>query len=62
MIKVKFYMKSGHIIEFKCKEIELTRNGFGELSGYNIKHGDSKERLMDANISSIEGITIQELD
>lgn len=61
MVKVKFYMKSGNIIEFECKEIELTRNGFDQLAGYSIDNGDSKKRLMDADINNIEGVVIEEI-
>lgn len=60
MIKVNLFMKSGNIIKFKCEEIEIKRNGLGTLTGYSITHGESMHRLMDVEISAIEGITIED--
>ncbi len=62
MVRVKFYMKSGNIIEFKCESIELAKNDYGTLIGYNVNHGNSKEKLISADITNIEGITTRELD
>lgn len=61
MFKVKFYMKSKNIIEFECENIELTRNGLGNLVGYEIDNGDSKKILMDADLKSIEGVVIEKI-
>ncbi len=59
---VKFFMKSGNVIEFECSEIEITRNGFGVVTGYDVTHGDSKNRLICSEISRIEGITIKDIE
>ncbi|WP_040328574.1 hypothetical protein [Clostridium ihumii] len=61
MVEAKIYMKSGNVIEFKCEDIIITQNGFGNITGYKITHGDSKERLLDVSIENIEGITTKEL-
>jgi len=61
MLKVKFYMKSRNIIEFECEEITITRDSFGKLVGYEIDNGNSKKRLLDATLSNVDGIVVEDI-
>jgi hypothetical protein len=62
MINVKFYMKSGNIITFDCEEITITRNGLGIITGYNVKHGNSQNRILDADLGNIEGVVTKDIE
>ncbi|GEM_PF-3097449 len=61
MVKVKFYMKSGQVIEFQCEEIEIESDSNNQLVRYEATFGESKQRLIYGKITDIEGITVEDL-
>lgn len=62
MQKIRVYMKSGNIITFECEELSVKKDGFGVIIELNWKNGDSKLRLIQMDLSKIEGITTENLE
>lgn len=51
---ITFYLKSGHTINLWCKTFTTTKNGFGELTGFDYTGGDIYLRHL--AISDIEAL------
>lgn len=53
-VRITFYLKSGNTIDLWCQTFTTTKNGFGELTGFEYTGGDIKLRHLD--ISDIEAL------
>lgn len=56
---VTFHMFSGQKIVIEAKDIRVTLNAAGDITGYKIEEADNYDgpRLLDANLHRIEAIT-----
>jgi hypothetical protein len=56
---VTFHMFSGNTFTIEVKEMKITRNPAGDITGYKIEDPDNYNgpRLLDANLGRIEAIT-----
>jgi hypothetical protein len=60
MLHVSVFLESGNVAEFRCTAFTIRRNECGDIIGYEAEHGNSKKKLLDLRLSSIEGIVVYE--
>jgi hypothetical protein len=61
--RVKIFLKYGQVVEFDCKSLTTTNNGFGKLAKIEWHDADGKsiESLQMVNVEDIAAIVTREV-
>lgn len=61
-MRTRLYLKSGSVVTLDLLNIELQKNGLGDLALMNWEmHPSGKERVLWTNLSEIAAITVEDV-
>lgn len=61
-MRTRLYLKSGSVVTLDLLNIELQKNGLGDLALLNWEmHPSGKERVLWANLSDISAVTVEDV-